>query len=82
MTHGNNNTHDTSEHLPESASSGQTQHPKVCFVVLDNWPIKVQLGSTNSKGLPMLFQGSHQVFFLNNDYLPALHGPYRTSFPC
>jgi len=33
---------------------------------LGNWPIKDQLGSTNSKGLPVLFQGSHQVFFPNN----------------
>jgi len=36
---------------------------------LGNWPILVQLGSTNSKGLPVLFQGSHQVFFLNNHQL-------------
>jgi len=27
---------------------------------LGNWPIEVQLGSTNSKGLPVLFQGSRQ----------------------
>jgi len=33
---------------------------------LGNWPIEVQLGSTNSKGLPMLFQGSHQGLLLNN----------------
>jgi len=33
---------------------------------LGNWPIKVQLGSTNSKGLPVLFQGSHQGLLLNN----------------
>jgi len=33
---------------------------------LGNWPVKVQLGSTNSKGLPVLFQGSHQGFLLNN----------------
>jgi len=35
---------------------------------LGNWPIKVQLGSTNSKGLPVLFQGSHQGLFLNNNH--------------
>jgi len=37
---------------------------------LGNWSIKNQLGSTNSKGLPVLFQGSHQGFLLNNHYLP------------
>jgi len=36
---------------------------------LGNWPIKVQLGSTNSKGLPVLFQGSHQGFLLNNQLI-------------
>jgi len=36
---------------------------------LGNWPIKVQLGSTNSKGLPVLFQGSHQGSFLNDHCL-------------
>jgi len=36
---------------------------------LDNWPIKVQLGSTNSKGVPVLFQGSHQGFLLNNQLI-------------
>jgi len=56
------------QHLPESASIGQMQHPKGCCMQLRNWPIKVQLGSTNSKGLPVLFQGSHQGLFLNNDH--------------
>jgi len=36
---------------------------------LGNWPIKVQLGSTNSKGLPVLFQGSHQGVLLNNQLI-------------
>ena len=36
---------------------------------LGNWSIKNQLGSTNSKGLPVLFQGSHQGFLLNNHYV-------------
>jgi len=36
---------------------------------LGNWPIKGQLGSTNNKGLPVLFQDSHQGLFLNNPYL-------------
>jgi len=40
---------------------------------LGNWPINVQLGSTNSKGLPVLFQGAHQDLFLNNcRYLPMM----------
>ena len=33
---------------------------------LGNWSTKNQLGSTNSKGLPVLFQGSHQGLHLNN----------------
>jgi len=44
----------------------EMQHPKGCCMELGNWPIEVQLGSTNSKGLPALSQGSHQGFFLNN----------------
>jgi len=44
----------------------EMHHPKGCCMELGNWPIKVQLGSTNSKGLPVLFQGSHQGLFLNN----------------
>jgi len=44
------------------------QRPKGCCVELGNWPLKVQLGSTNSKGLPVLFQGSHQGSFLNNHW--------------
>jgi len=36
---------------------------------LGYWPIKVQLGSTNSKGLPALFQGSRQGFLLNNHHV-------------
>jgi len=28
------------QHLPESASIGQMQHPKGCCVELGNWPIK------------------------------------------
>jgi len=39
--------------------------------------MKVQLGSTYSKGLPVLFQGSHQGLFLNkNHYLLAKAGPW------
>jgi len=55
---------------------------------LGNWPIKVQLGSTNSKGLPVLFQGSHQGLFLNNHYLLTampLIGPlsfHPNCWPC
>jgi len=56
------------QHLPESTSIGQMQHPKGCCMELGKWPIKVQLGSTNSKGLPVLFQGSHQDLFLNNHH--------------
>jgi len=41
---------------------------------LGNWSIKNQLGSTNSKGLPVLFQGSHQGLFLNNDHYATLYG--------
>jgi len=41
---------------------------------LGNWSIKNQLGSTNSKGLPVLFQGSHQGCLLNNHYVyPRRH---------
>jgi len=47
----------------------EIQHPKGCCMELGNWPIKVQLGSTNSKGLPVLFQESHQGLLLNNHYL-------------
>ena len=47
----------------------ETQHPKGCCVELGNWPIKVQLGSTNSKGLPALVQGSRQGFLLNNQLI-------------
>jgi len=36
---------------------------------LGNWSIKVQLGSTNSKGSPVLFQGSHRGFLLNNQLI-------------
>jgi len=36
---------------------------------LGNWSIKNQLGSTNSKGLPVLFQGSHQGLHLNNQLI-------------
>jgi len=39
---------------------------------LGNWPIEVQLGSTNSKGLPVLFQGSHQGLFLNDCHCTVL----------
>jgi len=51
---------------------------------LGNWPIKVQLGSTNSKGLPVLFQGSHQGLFLNKNCYYLLtthrhHGPLHPS---
>jgi len=38
----------------------EIQHPKGCCMELGNWPIKKQLGTTNSKGLPVLLQGSHQ----------------------
>jgi len=55
--------------LPEGTSIGQIQHPKGCCMELGNWPIKVQLRSTNSKGLPVLFQGSHQGLLLNNHHL-------------
>jgi len=43
---------------------------------LGNWPIKVQLGSTNSKGLPVLFHGSHQGLFRNSHCLRSarFHG--------
>ena len=61
------------QHLPESTSIGKTPHPKGCCVELGNWLIKVQLGSTNSKGLPVLFQGSHQVFFSNKHQLLCRH---------
>jgi len=44
----------------------ETEHHKGCCVELGHWPINVQLGSTNSKGLHVLFQGSHQGFLLNN----------------
>jgi len=38
----------------------EMQNPKGWCMELGNWSIKNQLGSTNSKGLPVLFQGSHQ----------------------
>jgi len=44
----------------------EMQHPKGCCVELGNWPIEVQLESTNSNGLPVLFQGSYQGLPLNN----------------
>jgi len=47
----------------------ETQHPKAGCVELGNSPIKVQLGSTNGKGLPVLFQGSHQGLLLNNQLI-------------
>jgi len=54
---------------------------------LGNWPIKVQLGSTNSKGLPVLFQGSHQGLLLNNHYFYSLQQepracPWFLLVPC
>ena len=53
----------------ESASAGETHHPKEWCMEPVNWPIEVQLGSTNSKDLPVLFQGSHQGSFLNEHCL-------------
>mgnify|MGYP000381765951 CR=1 FL=1 len=52
------------------------QHPKGCCMELGNWPIKVQSGSTNSKGLRVLFQGSHQGLFPNTHCLRSarIHG--------
>jgi len=44
----------------ESASMGEMQHPRGWSMELGNWPLMVQLGSTNSNGLPVLFQGSLQ----------------------
>jgi len=55
----------------------EMQHPKGCCMELSNWSIKDQLGSTNSKGLPVLFQGSHQGLFLNNDHYAALYSPIQ-----
>jgi len=50
---------------------------------LGNWSIKNQLGSTNSKGLPVLFQGSHQGFLLNNQLIhyDGSHG-HAHCHPC
>jgi len=77
LSHGTFN-----QHLTESTSMEKTQHPKGCCVELGNWPLKVQLGSTNSKGLPALFQGSHQGLLTNNQLRYSLsrchghaHGP-------
>ena len=64
---------------------GETQYHKGCCMELGNWPIKVQLGSTNSKGLPVLFQGSTRVYALNNQSIHYdgcrghAHGPFCTS---
>jgi len=57
----------------------EIQHPKGWCMELGNWPIKVQLGSTNSKGLPVLFQGSHQGSFLNKCHYPLSAVPTATS---
>jgi len=59
----------------------EIQHPKGCCVKLGNWPIEVQLGSTNSKGLPVRFQGSYQGCLLNNQLIYGgshghAHGPF------
>jgi len=43
-------------------------------VKLGNWPLEVQLGSTNSKGLPGLLQVSHQSLFPNGHCLPQCAG--------
>mgnify|MGYP007080210431 CR=1 FL=1 len=50
----------------EGPSIDKTHRPKGWCVELGNWPIEVQLGSTNSKGLPVLFQGSHPGLLPNN----------------
>ena len=41
----------------ESVSTGEMQHPKGWCMEPGGWSIKVELGSTNSTGLPVLFQG-------------------------
>ena len=66
LTHGTSNQHACSAERP---SMVEMQHPKGCCVELVNWSIKNQLGSTNSKGLPVLFQGSHQGMLPNDHCL-------------
>jgi len=63
LSNGTSNQYSCSTERP---SIGKIQHPKGCCMELGNWSIKNQLGSTNSKGLPVLFQGSHQGLLLNN----------------
>jgi len=72
LTNGTSNQYSCSTERP---TIGKIQHPKGSCVELGNWPIKVQLGSTNSKGLPVLFQGSHQDFLLNNHYTTRYRRP-------
>jgi len=52
LPHGTFNQHSCSAERP---SMEEMQHPKGCCMELGNWPIRVQLGSTNSKGLHVLF---------------------------
>ena len=61
----------------DSPSIEKIQRPKGCCMELGNWSIKNQLGSTNSKGLPVLFQGSHQGSFLNKQLSSLLLLPTR-----
>jgi len=63
LFHGTSNQYACSTDRPSMERDAASQG---CCMELGNWPIMVQLGSTNSKGLPVLFQGSHQGFFLNN----------------
>jgi len=73
LTNGTSNQHACSAERP---SIGKMQHPKGCCVELGNGSIKNQLGSTNSKGSPVLFQGSHHGFFLT-DQLIHYDGSHR-----
>ena len=66
LTHGTSNQHACSAERP---SMVEMQRPKGCCVELGNWSIENQLGSTNSKGLHVLFQGSHQGLLPNDHCL-------------
>jgi len=50
-------------------------------VELGNWPTEVQLESTNSNGLPVLFQGSHQGLPLNNQLSTATEAMDKPMVP-
>jgi len=77
LIHGTPNQRSCSAERPSLA---ETQHPKGRCMELGNWSIESQLGSTNSKSLPVLFQGSHQGLLPNSHQL--LCSPRHEPWAC